>query len=296
MAFNLLAMMLMIKHFLFGLNIGFQHLGIKPYCGSIVTSSEDLMNLSRRILLSKAGLMTFLMVRLLQKEGVPLYRDDLRKWLLCISAPCFSLKLCNSSFKPFARIKGKPEYSINQIEILPSDRPSHLVHLQLKTLSTPPKTWRMSDSEYIRMMPQDNRVYVFDVIEFETKELKEERTKATQKSFSICANQGEYYARSKDYGSIVLSFRQVSRFVENAHSWVICAFAFHPKLPILATYSGVEKLLKIWYIPSELSSDPVLISTLNIPDGCVFSIAFHPTLPLIFCGKDNGDIEVWQAV
>jgi len=45
-----------------------------------------------------------------------------------------------------------------------------------------------------------------------------------------------------------------------------------------------------------LSSDPVLISSFEIPDGCVLSIAFHPTLPLIFCGKNNGDIEVWRAV
>jgi WD40 repeat protein len=292
---NLLVKMLIMKHFLFGLNIGFQNLGLKPCHRSINFSDEKLVQLSRRILLSRGKMMLLLNVKLLQKEGVRLYPSDLRKRMLYISAPCFSLKPCNSYFKLFARIKGRPTYSINNIEILPRDGPHHLVHLHLKTLSTPPKTWRMSDSEYIRMMPQDNRVYVFDVNEVETKELKEERTKATQKSFSICANQGEYYARSKDYGSIVLSFRQVSRFVENAHSWVICAFAFHPKLPILATYSGLDKLLKLWYIPSELSSDPVLISTLNIPDGCVFSIAFHPTLPLIFCGKDNGDIEVWRA-
>lgn len=295
MAFNLLAMMLIWKHLMFGFNIGLQRIGLDPHRLPDF-SVEDLMELSRIILLSRGGMMNLLMMRLLQEKGVRLHWNDLRKRMLYISAPCFSLKPRNSSFKPLARIKGKPAYSINNIEILPRDGPSHLVHLQLKTLSRPPKPWWMTDSEHIRMMPKDDREYVFDVNDVKTKELNKKRSKATQNSFSICANQGEYFAKNKDYGSIMLSFQQVSRTVERAHSWLICAFAFHPTLPILATYSGLDKLLKIWYIPSELSSDPVLISTLNIPDGCVFSIAFHPTLPLIFCGKDNGDIEVWQAV
>ena len=288
--------MLICKHLLFGLNNGFRLIGLEPCHRSINVSSENLVQLSRKILLSRGGMMILLMMRLLQEKGVRLYRDDLRKRLLYISTPCFSLKPCNSSFKLFARIKGRPTYVINHIEILPSDGPSHLVHLQLKTLSKPPKPWSMNDSHYTRVMPQDDKVYVFDVKEVETKELKEKRSKATQNSFFIFAKQGEYYAQDKDNGSIMISFQQVSRTMRNAHSWLICAIEFHPTLPLLATYSGMEKIVKIWYIPSGLSSDPVLISSFNIPEGCVLSVTFHPTLPLIFCGKENGDIEVWRAV
>lgn len=295
MGFNLLARMLMFRHLLFGLNIGFQRLGIEPYHRSINFSSETLIDLSRRILLSRGGMMILIMVRLLQKEGFRCNRNDMRKRLQHIIAPCFSLKPCNSFFKLFARIKGRPTYSICQIQILPSDGPSHLVHLHLRTLSKLPKPWSMDHWKYIQQMPQPDKVYVFDLNAIETKELKEMQMKATQKSFFISAIQGEYRACGKiDDGSVTVTFRELTRTV-NAHTYSICAIAFHPELPILATYNGVDKLVKIWSIPSELSSDPVLISILKIPDGCVLSIAFHPTFPLIFCGKDNGDIEVWRG-
>jgi WD40 repeat protein len=296
---NLLAFLPICKHLLFGLNNGFRLIGLKPCHRSIDFSDEYLVQLSMNILLSRGGMMILLMMRLLQKEGVRLHRDDLRKRLLYISAPCFSLKPSKSSLKLFVRIKGRPTYVINHIEILPSDGSPHLVHLLLKTLSKPPKPWYMTDSEHMGVMPQDNKVYVFDAKEVETKELKDRRSKATQNSFSICAKQGEYYAQDKDKGSIVLSFQQtISRTVKDAHGWFICAIAFHQTLPLLATYCGLkeEKKLKIWYIPSGLSSDPVLVSSFHIPEGCVLSVTFHPTLPLIFCGKDNGDIEVWRAV
>ena len=295
---NLLVKMLIMKHLLFGLNIGFQNLDLKPCHRSINFSDEKLVQLSRRILLSRGKMMLLLNVRLLQKEGVRLYPNDLRKRMLDISAPCFSLKPSKFSLKLFARIKGIPNYSINHIEILPSDGPPHLVHLLLKTLSKPPKQWYMTDSQYMGVMPQNNNVYVFDAMKVETKELKDRRSKATQNSFSICAKQGEYCAYNIDNGSILISFQQTISRTVNAHGWFICAIAFHQTLPLLATYCGLkeEKKLKIWYIPSGLSSDPVLVSSFHIPEGCVLSVTFHPTLPLIFCGKDNGDIEVWQAV
>jgi hypothetical protein len=296
MAFNYLARLLMQAHLLFGLNIGFQHIGLEPYCRSINLEDTNLMRLSRRILLSRSSMMILLMVRLLQKNEVPYNRKHMRERLKHIIAPCFSLKPCNSSFRLYARIKGNPTYSICRIEILPSPA-SHLVVLQLKTLSKPPKPNSMDHWKYIEMMPKDDRVYVFDVKKVETKELIEKRSKATQNSFSLCAKQGEYFAADHENGSIKISYqKKVTRFVMNAYSWLICATAFHQTLPILATYSGVEKIVKLWYVPPGLSSDPVLISSFEIPDGCVLSIAFHPTLPLIFCGKNNGDIEVWRAV
>ncbi len=287
-------MMLIWKHLMFGFNIGLQRIGLDP-CRLPVFSDEDLMGLSRRILLSKGGMMILLMLRLLQKKGGQLSQNELRKRLWYISAPCFSLKPRNFRFKPFARIKGSPTYSICQIEILPSDGPSHLIHLHLKTLSKLPKPRHMSDSTYIGMMPQDDRVYVFDVKEVSTRELKDRRSKATQNSFSICAERGEYFAADSDNGSLKVSWQgKVTRIMRNAHGWLICATAFHLTLPFLATYCGLkeEKKVKIWYIPSGLSSDPVLVSSFHIPDGCVLSVRFHPTLPLIFFGKNNGDIEV----
>lgn len=299
MEFNLLARMLMFRHLLFGLNIGFQRLGIEPYHRSINFSSETLMDLSRKILLSKGGIMILLMLRLLQKKEGQLRPNELRKRLWYISAPCFSLKPRYFRFKPFARIKGSEKYSICQIEILPSDGPSHLIHLHLKTLCKPKKPLNMSDSEYFKIMPQADRVYEFDVNEVSTRELTDRRSKATQNSISICAHCREYFATDIDNGSLKVSWQgKVTRIMRNAHGWLICATAFHQKLPFLATYCGLkeEKKVKIWYIPSGLSSDPVLVSSFHIPDGCVLSVIFHPTLPLIFCGKNNGDIEVWRAV
>ena len=145
-------------------------------------------------------------------------------------------------------------------------------------------------------MPQDNRVYLFNLKEVKTEELKE-RSKATQNSFSICAEQGGYFAADHENGSIKISYqKKKTRIVKRAHCWLICATAFHQNLPLLATYSGVDKTVKIWFIPFGLSSDPVLVSSFHIPDGCVLSVRFHPTLPLIFFGKDNGDIEVCWLV
>ena len=280
---------------MFGFNIGLRRIGLNP-CRLPDFSDEDLMGLSRRILLSKGGIMILLMLRLLQKKEGQLRRNELRKRLWYISAPCFSLKPRDFRFKLFARIKGSPTYSICQIEILPSDGPSHLIHLHLKTLNKLPKPRHMSDSEHFKMMPQDDRVNEVDVNEVSTRELKDRRSKATKKSISICAHRGEYFARDINNGSLQVSWQRKVSCIVSAHCWLICATAFHLTLPFLATYCGMDKIVKIWYIPSGLSSDPVLVSSFRIPDGCVLSVIFHPTLPLIFFGKDNGDIEVWWAV
>lgn len=290
---KLLAMMLIWKHLMFGFNIGLQRIGLDP-CRLPDFSDEDLMGLSRRILLSKGKIMILLIKRLLQKKGGQLRRNELREGLKYISIQCFSLKPRDFHFKLFARIKGNPEYSISWMCIVRSDNPS-LVHLHLKTLHKLPKPRNMSDLKHIGMMPQDDRVYEFDVNEVSTRELKDRRSKATQNSISICANRGEYSARDITNGDLKVSWQEkVSRIVKSAHSWLICATAFHLTLPFLATYCAMDKTVKIWYIPSGLSSDPVLVSSFRIPDGCVLSVRFHPTLPLIFCGKDNGDIEVWK--
>jgi WD40 repeat protein len=152
----------------------------------------------------------------------------------------------------------------------------------------------MDFSKWIGLMPQDDKIYTFDLQKVETTGQK--GPKATQTSFQISAIQGEYCAHGEnngeDNGFLKVSFRERSLSIK-AHPYLIGAIAFHPKLPILATYN--DKEVKIWYIPSELSSNPVLISILKVPESTVFSIAFHPKFPIVFIGKANGDIEVWMA-
>lgn len=290
---NLLFLMLMYKHFLFALNKGFKCLGLKPYCNDVDFSAELPSN--RSILLSRSSMMIKLMVMLLQNKAEPsMKKSIMRDRLKYICSPVFSLKpSIESSFELFARIKGQPTYSICRIEILPSPE-SYLVVLHLKTLCKPPKPHWMDFSIWIGLMPQDDKIYTFDLIEVET--TCQKGPKATRNSFPISAIQGEYCANGRIIdGSLLVSFRERSQRII-AHSYGIGTIAFHPFLPILATYNGFDKEVKIWYIPSELSSNPVLISILKVPDSTVLSIAFHPKLPIVFIGKANGDIEVWKAI
>jgi hypothetical protein len=289
---NLLTLMLMFNHLLFGLNIGFQRLGLKPYCRVVDVSNEMLMHSNMIFLLSRSSMMMRVMVMLLQNKAEPSVRKSMmRERLKYICSPVFSLKPRQSSFELFARIKGRPTYSICRIEIQPSSE-SHLVVLHLKTLCKSPKPHSMDFLKWIGLMPQDDKIYTFDLRNVET--TCEKGPKATQNSFSISAIQGEYCAHGEDNGFLKVSFRGISRTII-AHSYGIGAIAFHPTLPILATYNGVDKKVKIWYIPPELSSNPVLISILKVPDSIVHSIALHPKIPIVFIGKANGDIEVWMA-
>lgn len=289
---NLLTLMLMFNHLLFGLNIGFQRIGLEPYCKSVDFSHELLMNSNRLHLLSRSSMMMQLMVRLLQNKAEPSVKKNImRDRLKNICSPVFSLEPRQSSFALFARIVGQPSYAICRIEFIPSDRPSHLITLQVKTLCTPAKPHWMHIDPW-NEWPKNDKIYTFDLQRVET--TREEGPKATQKSFSISATQGAYHAYGENDGFLIVSFRGIARSIK-AHSYLIEAIAFHQFLPILATYNGFDMELKIWFIPSELSSDPVLISILKVPDSIVFSIVFHPKLPIVFIGKQNGDIEVWRA-
>ena len=296
MAHNLLAMMQLIDHLSFGLNISFQRLGLKPSHISDNFSSETLMGLSRLILLSRSAILIFLSLRLLQKEGFPCNRRHIHRRLIYVIAPCFSLKPRYSSFKLFAMIKGDPTYSICRIEILQSKSPD-LLCLQLKTLCGRERRYGMDIIKWMELMPYDDKILTINLKNLETR--FEKGPKATQNSFSISAIQGEYSAHRAhgeiEKGSVIVTFREKKsqRFIAHSHS--IDAIAFHSELPLLATYNGVDKELKIWHIPSKLFSNPVLISILKVPDSCVLSIAFHPKFPLVIIGKINGSLEVWRA-
>jgi len=283
---NLLVMMLMYKHLLFGLNIGFQHLGLGPYCNAVNFSDEELMHSNLLILLSRSSMIMLLMVRLLQKQ------HRIKDRIKSIFSKVFSLKPRQFSFAPFAKIIGDQGFSICKIKVLPITAP-HLVGLQLQTLCKPPKPRGMDDWKYYQQMPKDDKRYSFDLRTVET--TCEAGPPSTQNSFSVSATQGEYRAHGVENGALKVSFRKNSVLV-NSHSFSIEAIEFHPELPILATYNGVDKEVKLWFIPPELSSNPVLVSILKIPVSCVFSIAFHPKLPIIFIGKLDGNIEVWWAI
>lgn len=125
-----------------------------------------------------------------------------------------------------------------------------------------------------------------------------DRPNSTKTNVPICAKKGEYIARAGDdlmNNSIVfLTFRSIRRMIL-AHFSKVSAIAFHPFLPILVTCDSNVKHAKFWYIPSELSSDPVLISILHTHDLIVSSIVFHPELPFVIFGGTNGTIQVWRA-
>lgn len=289
---NFIFLTLMYKHFLFGMNNGFQRLGLEPY-SRIVNFSEELPS-DRLMLILRSSMMMWLMVRLLQPKSRFYSRKDFRTRLKNICAPVFSLTPRSSSFTRFARITGKPTYSICRIEILPSPAP-HLVVLQLKTSCKDVKVRSLSIYKQMEATPLDDKIYTFDLMKIETTGSK--GPKSTQYLFQCNAIRGEYSVHGNlESGKMWLNYKGNVVRIINAHSHFICTFAFHPTLPILATYDGVDKFLKLWCYASEFSSDPVLISILSVPESTVFSIAFHPKLPIFFIGKDNGDIEVWRAL
>lgn len=134
---------------------------------------------------------------------------------------------------------------------------------------------------------------------FETfAEIKDTRN-STKTNVPICAKQGEYSARAGDdlmNNSIVfVTFRSIRRMIL-AHFSKVTAIAFHPSLPLIVTCDSNVKHAKLWYIPSELCSDPVLISILHTHDLIVSSIVFHPILPIVFFGGTNGTIQAWRAI
>jgi len=133
---------------------------------------------------------------------------------------------------------------------------------------------------------------------FETFAEIKDRPNLTKTNFPICAKKGEYSARAGEdlvNNTIVfLTFRSIRRMIL-AHFSKVSAIAFHPFLPILVTCDSNVKHAKFWYIPSELCSDPVLISILHTHDLIVSSIVFHPELPFVIFGGTNGTIQVWRA-
>ena len=247
---NLLFLMLMYKHLLFAKNNRFKYLGFEPCC-KVVDFSDELLQPSNRLhLLSRSSMMMRLMVMLLQNKAEPSVKKSMmRDRLKYIFSPVFSLNpLIESSFELFARIEGRPTYSICRIEILHSPE-SHLVVLHLKTLCKPPKPHWMDFSNWIGLMPQDDKIYTFDLERVET--TREEGPKATQKSFSISATQGEYHAHGKIDNGFHPKF--FCRFDENfcpANIGIEIGLVFNSKIMVHSSqmYKHIDIMQGLVYI------------------------------------------------
>jgi WD40 repeat protein len=285
--FQKLFIQLMLKNFLFGMNYGLKKLGFDQYCDLAIL--PDILHLNNVLLISRSSIMLWLIVKLFQHEVRPLFRRGLKIRLIrhMCSPVLLSFVPRSCYFARFAEIKGDPSYSINYIEILSSSE-RNLVILLVKTLSK---------SGRIKSFTRDNKMIHFNLETNETKCL--EGPKSTQDNFPICSKQGEYSARAGDdlmNNSIVfVTFRSIRRMIL-AHFSKVTAIAFHPSLRILVTCDSNVKHAKVWYIPSELCSDPVLISILHTHDFIVLSIVFHPILPIVFFGGKNGTIQAWRAI
>lgn len=284
-----LFLQLNFRHFLFGMNNGLKKLGFDQYCSNSVIL-PDILHLNKLLLITRSSIMLQLIVKLFHYKVRPLFARGLKfKLIRHVCSPVllsFTPRSCY--FDCFAVINlVDPSYSINHIEILPGKHGENVLILKVKTLS---KSGSTKSSRYYG-----------DVIHFslETKRMFFLLRHGHDKTdFPICAKQGEYSARAGDdlmNNSIVfLTFRSIRRMIL-AHFSKVTAIAFHPSLRILVTCDSNVKAAKLWYIPSELSSDPVLISILHTHDLIVSSIVFHPILPIVIFGGTNGTIQVWRA-
>ena len=280
---------LMLKHFLFGMNNGLKKLGFDQYCNLVIL--PDILHFNKLLLITRSSIMLWLIEKLFHHEVRPLFRRGLKfKLIRHVCSPVllsFTPRSCY--FERFAVINVvDPSYSINDIYIDPGSYLKKVLILQVKTLSK---------SGRIKSFTRDDKMIHFNLETNETKCLGER--KSTQDNFPICSKQGEYSARAGDdlmNNSIVfVTFRSIRRMIL-AHFSKVTAIAFHPSLPLIVTCDSNVKHAKVWYIPSELCSDPVLISILHTHDFIVSSIVFHPILPIVFFGGKNGTIQVWRAI
>jgi len=282
-----LFLQLMFRHFLFGMNYGLKKLGFNQYCSNLMIL-PDILHYRKLLLITRSSIMLRLIVKLFHYKVRPLFVRGLKIRLIrhMCSPVLLSFSPRSCYFELFAEIPCGPQ-SINHIDILRGKQGENNLVLQVRTLSKSgsTKSSRCSD-DVIQINLETKRMYFL---------LRHGHDKT---DFPICAKQGEYSARAGDdlmNNSIVfLTFRSIRRMIL-AHFSKVTAIAFHPSLRILVTCDSNVKAAKLWYIPSELSSDPVLISILHTHDLIVSSIVFHPILPIVIFGGTNGTIQVWRA-
>lgn len=281
---------LIFRHFLFGMNKGLKSLGLGPYYNLV--NLPDILHFRKLLLISRSSMMMRLMLRLLQPKKGTIFRKDLKRLITHMCSPVyFSFKPRSCYFERFAEIKVDPSCLINHIKFFPNSERNVLI-LLVSTMSIDGSVksfpiYKQSDGWTIFLNLETNETKCFG------------GSKLTQNESLICAKQGEYSAHTgnnlMNNNVVYVTFRSIRRLIL-AHFSKVNAIAFHPSLPLMVTYDDGVKHAKFWYIPSELCSDPVLISILNFPDLIVFSIAFHPVLPIVFFGGTNGTIQAWRAI
>jgi WD40 repeat protein len=80
----------------------------------------------------------------------------------------------------------------------------------------------------------------------------------------------------------------------------VYSVAFHPTLPLLATGSSdyTAKLWRLVHTPDGSISAATCVATLDSSNdghiGSVYSVAFHPTLPLLATGSEDNTIKLWK--
>ena len=83
------------------------------------------------------------------------------------------------------------------------------------------------------------------------------------------------------------------------HEDSVVTLAFHPVLPILATGSQ-DNSIKLWRVEVDATgSDPKISSTRNFAtlDGhssSVYSVAFHPSAPLLVSASADNTVKLWR--
>jgi WD40 repeat protein len=85
---------------------------------------------------------------------------------------------------------------------------------------------------------------------------------------------------------------------KEGHSGPVTSVAFHPTAPLLATGSD-DNTVKLWQLSSDNTSADC-VATLDRENGCkghsgnVYSVAFHPTAPLLATSSIDDTIKLWQ--
>ena len=81
------------------------------------------------------------------------------------------------------------------------------------------------------------------------------------------------------------------------HSGTIWSVAFHPTSPILATGSA-DKTAKLWRLSLDSAGtdneSAKCVATLSEHSGTIWSVAFHPTAPILATGSDDKTAKLWR--
>jgi len=82
------------------------------------------------------------------------------------------------------------------------------------------------------------------------------------------------------------------------HNDPVNSMAFHPTAPLLATGSS-DKTVKLWrLVTTPDNSSVTCVATLDESNGghnqAVYSVAFHPTAPLLATGSNDRTVRLWR--